>query len=124
VIDVPSRIAQVTIDVVSPNSVAEFWCAALGYESRPDEGTSIHLVPAEGADGPTIWLQPVDEPKTGKLRCHIDLEATDPAAEADRLLGLGARRADVGQTGDESFVVLQDPAGNEFCVLGANRNTS
>jgi hypothetical protein len=118
---VTSRIAQLTIDVVNPNVVAEFWCAALGYEARPDEGSSIHLAPANEAVGPSIWLQPVQEPKREKLRCHIDLEAPDPAAEVDRLLGLGARRADVGQTGDEGFVVMQDPAGNEFCVLGANR---
>jgi hypothetical protein len=118
---VPSRIAQLTIDVVEPEAVAEFWCAALGYESRPDEGRSIHLAPADEGAGPAIWLQPVDEPKSGKLRCHIDLEAPDAAAEVDRLLGLGARRADVGQTGDEGVVVMQDPAGNEFCVLGANR---
>ncbi|MFB6952949.1 VOC family protein, partial [Streptomyces niveus] len=39
-------------------------------------------------------------------------------AEVERLLALGARRADVGQTGDESWVVLADPEGNEFCVLG------
>jgi catechol-2,3-dioxygenase len=25
--------------------------------------------------------------------------------------------ADVGQTGDEGFVVLADPEGNEFCIL-------
>jgi len=34
-----------------------------------------------------------------------------------RLLSLGARRADVGQTGDEGFTVLADPEGNEFCLL-------
>ena len=117
-IDVPSRIAQITIDVANPKTVAGFWCAALGYESRPDEGTSIHLVPADGAVGPTIWLQPVEEQKTGKLRCHIDLETPEPDAEVLRLLELGAERADVGQTGEESFVVMQDPAGNEFCVIG------
>ncbi len=37
--------------------------------------------------------------------------------EVDRLLALGASRADVGQTGQEAFVVLADPEGNEFCVL-------
>ena len=26
--------------------------------------------------------------------------------------------ADVGQTGNEGFVVLADPEGNEFCILG------
>lgn len=30
---------------------------------------------------------------------------------------LGATHADVGQTGEETWVVLADPEGNEFCVL-------
>jgi hypothetical protein len=37
-------------------------------------------------------------------------------AELERLLALGARPADVGQTGDEQWHVLADPEGNEFCV--------
>lgn len=36
---------------------------------------------------------------------------------AERLLALGARRADIGQTGAESWTVLADPEGNEFCVI-------
>ena len=112
-----SRIAQVTIDVVNPTAVAEFWCAALGYQARPDEGRSIHLAPVDEAAGPTIWLQPVDEPKQGKLRCHLDLEAPDQTAEVHRLLGLGARRADVGQAGDEGFVVMRDRPGTSSACL-------
>jgi Glyoxalase-like domain len=33
------------------------------------------------------------------------------------LLSLGARRVDIGQTGAESWTVLADPEGNEFCVV-------
>jgi Glyoxalase-like domain len=33
------------------------------------------------------------------------------------LLELGAVPADVGQTGEESWHVLADPEGNEFCLL-------
>jgi hypothetical protein len=53
------------------------------------------------------------------VRLHIDLNLTDrdQDAELDRLLGLGATRADVGQTGDESWHVLADPEGNQFCLL-------
>jgi hypothetical protein len=47
----------------------------------------------------------------------MDLRTTDAAAEVQRLLGLGATRADIGQGGDEGFDVLADPEGNEFCVL-------
>ena len=55
----------------------------------------------------------------GKNRNHPDLVAVDGDvdAEVERLVGLGARRADVGQSGTENFEVLVDPEGNEFCVL-------
>ena len=33
---------------------------------------------------------------------------------------LGARRVDIGQAPDVSWVVLADPEGNEFCVLTAD----
>jgi len=39
------------------------------------------------------------------------------AEELDRLLALGARRVDVGQGPDVTWVVLADPEGNEFCLL-------
>ncbi|MEU4546144.1 VOC family protein [Nonomuraea dietziae] len=60
-----------------------------------------------------------DTPKSGKLPLHIDVNPTDrdQAAELERLLEIGARPADVGQTGEESWHVLADPEGNEFCLL-------
>ena len=45
--------------------------------------------------------------------------AADQDAEVARVLELGARRVDIGQ-GDESWVVLADPEGNEFCILAAD----
>ena len=116
------RITQLTLDVIDAPKMSEFWSLALGYRAIPDDGRSIHLVPPDDADSdlPTMWLQPVDARKHHKNRCHPDLEAEDPAAEVERLLTLGATHADVGQTGRETFVVLVDPEGNEFCVLGAN----
>jgi hypothetical protein len=53
------------------------------------------------------------------VRLHIDVNATDrdQDAELERLLGLGATRADVGQRGDEGWHVLADPEGNQFCLL-------
>jgi predicted enzyme related to lactoylglutathione lyase len=121
-----SRLTQFTLDVADPERMATFWSQALGYRSVPDEGPSIHLVPADDgrSDLPTMWLQPVSERKAGKNRCHPDLEADDPDEEVERLVALGATRADVGQTGDEGFVVLADPEGNEFCVLGAHASVT
>jgi hypothetical protein len=85
-----------------------------------DDG-ACKLYPPEDAPGwvPTIWLQPVSQPKKEKVRLHLDLRPEDGDVEGEvrRLLGLGAARADVGQTGAERFTVLADPEGNEFCVL-------
>lgn len=60
-----------------------------------------------------------DEPTRGKLRLHIDVSPTDRDQDAElaRLLAAGARLAEVGQTGAESWHVLADPEGNEFCLL-------
>ena len=59
------------------------------------------------------------EGKTIKNRLHFDLRAdgVSTAQELDRLLALGARRTEVGQGPDVSWVVLSDPEGNEFCLL-------
>jgi hypothetical protein len=62
----------------------------------------------------------VPEPKAVKDRLHLDFRPDDRDAEVDRLLARGATRADVGQ-GDETWVVLADPEGNEFCVLSSRR---
>lgn len=113
-----SRFAQWTLDVHDVPRLAGFWSAVLGYRIEPDdEGGGVHLFPPDG--GLSVWLQPTAAAKAGKNRDHPDLVADggDIEAETARLLALGARRVDVGQTGDEGFTVLADPEGNEFCLL-------
>ncbi len=111
------RFAQWTLDVHDVDRMREFWSAVLGYEVDGD-----HLRPPPDAEpgSPTVWLQRTTAAKRGKLRGHVDLYVVadgDIDAEMGRLLSLGARRVDVGQTGNEGFEVLADPEGNEFCVL-------
>ena len=66
-----------------------------------------------------MCFMPVTGPKTVKNRMHLDLttSAQDRDQEIERLLALGARRVDIGQAGTESWTVLADPEGNEFCVI-------
>ncbi len=102
--------------------LARFWCTVLGYVELDRVDGSIEIGPPEAGFGgpqPTIVFDRTDEPKSGKLRLHIDVNATDRDQEAElgRLLAAGARRADIGQTGNESWHVLADPEGNEFCLL-------
>jgi hypothetical protein len=66
-----------------------------------------------------MFLAAVEEGKVVKNRMHLDLSPVDCSRdeEVERLLALGATRADVGQTGEESWGVLAAPEGHEFCVL-------
>ena len=102
-------------------SQASFWTAALGYRVAELFDGGISLAPAEGVAGPPIDIVPVPDAKTAKLRLHMDLvpDGCTQEEEVERLLALGAVRADVGQAPDVPWVVLADPEGNEFCVLSA-----
>ena len=116
------RISELVIDAADPDRLAAFWGEALGYvELGRDEG-AIEIGPPDAGFGgpqPTLVFVPSSDQRTGKLRLHIDVNATDrdQDAELERLLELGARPADVGQSGTESWHVLADPEGNEFCLL-------
>ncbi|MFD1542030.1 VOC family protein [Nonomuraea guangzhouensis] len=115
------RISELILNCRDPERLAAFWCEVLGYVVLDREEGSVEIGPKEGFGGlqPTIVLSPSDNPRTGPLPLHIDVNPTDrdQAAELDRLLAIGARFADVGQTGEESWHVLADPEGNEFCLL-------
>ncbi|MFC8510778.1 VOC family protein [Streptomyces sp. NPDC057411] len=117
------RISELVIECADPERLAAFWSGVLGYvEYARDEDGSIEIGPPGvglGGPSPTLVLSPDSEPRAGKLRLHIDVNPTDrdQDAELQRLLALGARPADVGQTGEESWHVLADPEGNEFCLL-------
>lgn len=115
------RISELVLNCNDPELLAPFWCGVLGYEELDREDGSIEIGPPAGFGGlqPTIILSPSSNPRTGRLPLHIDVNPVDrdQAAELERLLALGARPADVGQTGNENWHVLQDPEGNEFCLL-------
>jgi catechol 2,3-dioxygenase-like lactoylglutathione lyase family enzyme len=117
------RIQCVCIDTADPAKLAAFWQSALGWRLTSEEDDEVVLEPPEGSpeDGvaPDLLFLRVPEGKAAKNRLHLDLRPEDQAAEVTRLEELGARRADVGQGSEVSWVVMADPDGNEFCVLGA-----
>jgi hypothetical protein len=107
---------------------ARWWAEALGwvmaYESEDEVGIvpeyALHEEIPVDRQGPALVFRRVPEDKTVKNRLHIDVApraGDDQAAEVARLERLGARRIDIGQGDDSSWVVLADPEGNEFCVL-------
>lgn len=112
-----SRFTELCIDCADPRRLAEFWAAVLDWTITEDDDDEVELVNPEGGS-PTLLFVQVPEPKTVKNRLHIDVNARDRSQgeEVQRLLALGATHADVGQ-GEQTWVVLADPEGNEFCVL-------
>jgi hypothetical protein len=119
------RIQCLCVDAAEPRKIATFWEAALGWRRTFDEEDQVCIEPPAGSpeDGvaPDILFLKVPEGKAVKNRLHLDLRPKDQAAEVARLEALGARRVDVGQGADTTWVVLADPEGNEFDVLRALR---
>jgi predicted enzyme related to lactoylglutathione lyase len=117
------RIQCLCIDATEPAALAAFWEQALGWRRTYDEPDQVVLEPPEGSreDGvvPDLLFLRVPETKAAKNRLHLDLRPEDQAAEVERLEQLGARRADVGQASDVTWIVMVDSQGNEFCVLKA-----
>lgn len=126
-----SRLTEISLDCHDVDLLADFWTAALDWvvlhrepglvELGPERREDQELLDAvrSGPVPPTMFLASVEEDKAVKNRMHLDLSPIDRSQDEEvaRLLALGASRADVGQTGEESWQVLADPEGNEFCVL-------
>ena len=112
---------QVTFDAANPGALANFWCAALGYEIDPppegfdswpaalsswgvpeDQWNSRSACHDPDGAGPRLFFQQVPEGKTAKNRVHLDL------------------RAAPGLTGDERMAALEKRC-TELVALGATR---
>jgi hypothetical protein len=112
------RLWTIEFDSRDPAALARWWAEALDWKIFYESDDEI-VVTTPDERFPGFVFVSVPEPKTVKNRLHLDLVPDDRDAEVDRLIGLGARRVDVGQGDDVTWVVLADPEGNEFCVLRA-----
>lgn len=126
--DLGIRIQCVTVDAHDPARLARFWSRALGWRVTDEDDEESVIEPPEGARR-TRWRP--TSCSSGSLRasrsrtvCTSTCVPTTNSRTSIRLLALGATRADVGQTGEERWVVLAGPEGNEFCVLAPRANPS
>lgn len=105
------------LDCMDADTLADFWSTALGYKREGFDPPYVRLYdPADRH--PDLLLQQVPEPKTAKNRMHMDLRVADVDAEVTRLVAAGARVTQPAHDDDGFWtVILEDPQGNEFCVL-------
>ncbi|GAA5228862.1 VOC family protein [Paeniglutamicibacter antarcticus] len=107
---------QIVIDSKDAQTLGRWWADALGWVVTIDSREEFEIRPTVDLTPGMIFV-PVKDDKSAKNRVHPDFRPLNQQAEVDRLLLLGARRADIGQ-GEQDWVVLADPEGNEFCILG------
>jgi hypothetical protein len=109
------KFGEICIDATDPTALGVWWSQALGWPHDIDEDGDVVLHPPPG-EGPNWLFLRVNDRRIIKNRIHFDFHPDDQSVEVDRLLKLGAHHVDIGQ-GEQSWVVLADPEGNEFCVL-------
>lgn len=109
-------VETITVDCDDPEIVARFWRELLGLRGVAHPTSSVRLAPSDGST-PHLLFTPAGRSKDGKNSWHFDLRPEDQDAAVAHALSIGASHIDIGQRGDESWVVLADPEGNEFCIL-------
>ncbi len=119
----PVSLHHIVIDARNLPGLARFWANVLNWNVLSEREHEVVIGPDVNAQV-GICFMPVADRKSTKNRLHLDLtsDTDDREPEIARILALGARKVDIGQTGDESWTVLADPEGNEFCVVRA-KNT-
>jgi catechol 2,3-dioxygenase-like lactoylglutathione lyase family enzyme len=105
----------VVVDCADPARLSRWWAEVLGYHILDEDANDVMIGPG-GDVHPILYFSRNTDGKSGKNRLHIDLGPDDRDAEVERLLDMGARHVDIGQS-QRGWVVLADPEGNEFCVL-------
>jgi predicted enzyme related to lactoylglutathione lyase len=119
-----SRLVEVSFDANEPLRLARFWAEALRWKIDDETEDEITLVPTDGTAF-NIVFAPVPEKKEMQSRIHFDLTTSsleDQQESVERLIEIGGSHLDIGQGPDETHVVLADPEGNEFCLIGPNNN--
>lgn len=112
-------IAAVVVDCADPRAMVRFWGEAIDWTVHELTDDRALLRSVKGV-GPYLEFRRTPDDGVVWNRIHLDVMSDPPegqAKELARLEALGATRTDVGQ-GDVSWVVLSDPAGNDFCLLG------
>lgn len=112
-------VGSIVIDCTDFARMFEFWTQALHYVPRnPPKPDWVVLKDPKG-QGPNISLNLTREGPLKDYRLHLDLYATDPLEEVERLIRLGATLVRSAEKGKD-FVTLADPDGNPFDVIDIN----
>lgn len=117
------RIGSIVLNVSDVATAMAFWAPALGYAPRHEPEPDWVILQPRAGGGPNLSLNGGQTRPAEVPHIHLDLYASNQAAEVDRLLRLGARRVEgwpYPPDEEVDYVVLEDPDGNRFCVIDAS----
>src|SRR5689334_16111771 len=111
-----SRIGDIIVDCHDAELMASFWCGVLGYRIFARDETGVAIRGATVSPDTLFTRAPEPKPTKTPLPFAVCPPARDRGEELPRLLALGARRS-TSIAGSGSWIVLEDPEGNEFCLM-------
>ncbi len=115
-----NRLAGITIDCADPARLASFWSTlldtAITGEHGDDHGWAT--VGSRLDDRPRLTFQRVAEPRTVKVRIHLDIQVDDIDTARQQVEDLGGRWSGERHNYEEGVVmVMHDPEDHEFCLV-------
>ena len=105
------------MDANDVESLANFWREAANYEIADSHFPYVAVMTSDDPVQPRIIIIQVPETKSAKNRVHMEFRTDDLKSEAERVVALGATLVDEREFGDTKWIVMQDPEGNEFCLV-------
>jgi predicted enzyme related to lactoylglutathione lyase len=117
---VANRLAGITIDCKDPARLASFWSTLLERTVTDEHGEDAGwaTVGSRLDDQPRLTFQRVEEPKTAKVRIHLDVQVDDIDTARNQVESLGGRWSGERHDYDDGIVmVMHDPEGHEFCLV-------
>ncbi|MGV0811807.1 VOC family protein [Mycolicibacterium boenickei] len=116
----PNRWSGLTIDCIDPSRMSRFWGELLGLPPSHEHGDDPGWATLGSRSGatPRLTFQQVSEPKSTKVRIHLDVQVDDIEAGRQQVDDLGGRWSGVRHDYDEGVVLIMlDPEGHEFCLV-------
>lgn len=109
-----TTIQHLVFDTHDPQLVSAFWSEVLGRPVADDWGDFVRLAPDQS--GARLAFASVPEAKIAKNRLHLDIAVDDRVQAVERFIALGGSLVETRNQGDQTWSVMADPEGNEFCV--------
>ena len=110
------------MDANDVKSLAEFWRDAGNYTIADTNYAYVAVLTSDDPAQPRIIIIQVPETKTAKNRLHLEFKTDDLKSEAERIVALGAKLVAEREFGDTQWIVMQDPEGNEFCLVNPHND--